>query len=175
MMQEQRERCASDVMQRDIITIAPEMQILDVYRMFVEEEIHGAPVVDESGNVRGVVSTLDLLRVVREELEPGAGATATSYFREELPFSSHMKMPDDLQDRVQQLTAYDAATRELVSVRSTTTVEEVARVMLQQHIHRVLVIDDGELLGVISSFDLLRVVAKLDRPASKPRATGYKR
>ena len=149
-------------MQRDVITIAPEMSILDVYRMFVEEEIHGAPVVDDRGAVRGVVSTMDLLRVVRDELDPGAGRTATTYFRDELAYSGpSYRVSDDMQDRMQQLTAEDAATRELVTVRPDATVEEIARKMLDQHIHRVLVVDaEHELLGVISSFDLLRVVAK---------------
>ena len=36
---------ARDLMQRDIITVSPDMPILDVYRLFVEEEIHGAPAV----------------------------------------------------------------------------------------------------------------------------------
>jgi CBS domain-containing protein len=76
---------ASDLMERDVITITPETRILDIHRLFVEEEIHGAPVVGEDGLVQGVISTLDLLRVVRDELEPGAGSTATTYFREELP------------------------------------------------------------------------------------------
>lgn len=166
-------------MQQDVITISPETPILDVYRMFVEEEIHGAPMVDEDGAVRGVVSTLDLLRIVRDELEPGAGVTATTYFRDELPYSGFdgARMPEDLQDRVQQLTANDAATRELVTVRPDATVEQIARTMLAQHIHRVLVVDDdGDLRGVISSFDLLRVVAKLDRPErGLARGTGYRR
>lgn len=132
------ERRASDVMQRDVITIAPQTPLLDVYRMFVEEEIHGAPVVDDAGAVCGVVSTLDLLRFGSEE-------------------------PYVARDSTGQLTADDAATRELVTVGPDATVEEVARTMLAQHVHRVLVVDrDRELLGVISTFDLLRVVASLD-------------
>ena len=71
---------ASDLMQRNVITLTPETPILDIHRMFVEEEIHGAPVVDEDGIVQGIVSTLDLLRVIRDELEPGAGLIETTYF-----------------------------------------------------------------------------------------------
>jgi CBS domain-containing protein len=136
MQQQTRERCARDLMQQDVITVSPEMPILDVYRMFVEEEIHGAPVVDDVGAVRGVVSTLDLLRIMRGDLEPERGAAAT--------------------------TADEVATRELVTVSPEASVEEVAHKMLEQHVHRVLVVDGaGELVGVISSFDLLRVVANV--------------
>jgi len=37
-------------------------------------------------------------------------------------------------------------------------IADVARKMLDQHIHRVLVIEGGMLLGVITTFDLLRVL-----------------
>jgi CBS domain-containing protein len=145
------EQRACDLMQRDVITVSPETPILDVHRLFVEEEIHGAPVVDDAGKVRGVLSALDLLRIVREELEPAAP-----------------------EDRVEDATAADAMTKELVTVKPTAPVEEVARTMLAHHVHRVLVVDeDRELEGVITSFDLLRVLAPSKR--ERIRQTGYRR
>lgn len=138
-------------MQRDVITVSPETPILDIHRLFVEEEIHGAPVVDDAGQVRGVLSALDLLRIVREELEPA-----------------------DPEDRVEDATASDAMTKELVTVRPTASVEDIARTMLAHHVHRVLVIGENrELEGVITSFDLLRVLAPSSR--ERVRQTGYRR
>lgn len=169
---------ARDLMQRDVIVVTPETPILDVHRLFVEEEIHGAPVVGEDGVVAGVLSSLDLLRIVRDEVEPGAGATATTYFRDELPYSGPdwTRMPDDFQDRMQTLTAADAMTREIVTVGPDATVEQLARRMLDQHIHRLLVVEDGALRGVITTFDLLRVLTPghESRPVLT-RATGYRR
>ena len=139
-------------MQREVIDVSPDTDLLDIHRLFVEEEIHGAPVVDEDGTVRGVVSTLDLLRVVREELEP-------------------------ILERRSELTAGDAMTRELVTVGLDATIEEIARTMLEQHVHRVLVTDGATLQGVITPFDLLRVLVG-KRPALDPalaHATGYHR
>jgi len=114
-------------MERDIITVSPETRILDVHRLFVEEEIHGAPVVTDDGAVVGVVSTQDLLRIVRDELEPGAGASASTYFRSQLPYSGPdwQSMPQDFQDRMQELTAADAMTRELVTISKDATIEEL--------------------------------------------------
>lgn len=169
---------AKDLMERDIITVTPETRLLDVHRLFVEEEIHGAPVVGEDTLVRGVISTLDLLRLVRDELEPGAGATSTSYFRDELPYSGPdwLGMPQDLQDRMQALTVADAMSRELVTVAPTASVDEIARTMLDHHVHRVLVCEDRVLLGVLTTFDLIRVLTRV--PAIEPlagtiRHTGY--
>ena len=152
---------AADVMERDVISVTPETRILDVHRLFVEEEIHGAPVVGEDGVVYGVISAMDLLRIVRDELEPGAGGLSSSYFRDQLPYSGPDwgRAPEDLQDRLQDLRASDAMTKEIVMVPPDMPIAQVARTMLDQHIHRVLVGEDRALEGVITSFDLLRVIA----------------
>jgi len=171
---------ARDLMERDIITVTPETRLLDVHRLFVQEELHGAPVVGEDTLVRGVVSILDLLRLVRDEFEPGAGATAATYFRDELPYSGSdwLRMPEDFQDRVQTLTVANAMSREIVTVGPGATVDEIARTMLEHHVHRVLVCEDHVLLGMISVFDLIRVLTRV--PAIEPYAglikhTGYSR
>lgn len=169
---------ASDLMERDVITVTPETRILDLHRLFLEEEIHGAPVVTEDGRVQGVVSTLDLLRAVRDELEPGAGSTETSYFRDELPYSGPdwVGMPDDLQDRVQALTAADVMTRELVMVRPDATIDQIVRTMSEHRVHRVLVGDAGELQGLITTFDLMRALSRVSPVVTaQVRHTGYRR
>jgi len=169
---------ARDLMERDVITVTPETRILDVHRLFVEEEIHGAPVVGDDRVVCGVVSTLDLLRIVRDALEPGAGATATTYFRNELPYSGPdwLQMPEDLQDRMQVLTAADAMTREIVVIGIDATVAEIAGAMLEHHVHRLLVVEDRVLQGVITTFDLLRALSRGGVPyPGLTRQTGYRR
>lgn len=172
---------ARDLMERDVISVTPETRLLDVHRLFVEEEIHGAPVVGEDSLVHGVVSTLDLLRLVREEFEPGAGATTTTYFRDELPYSGPdwLRMPEDFQDRMQELTVADAMSRELVTVGPDATVADIAGAMLEHHVHRVLVCEDRVLLGVIGAFDLIRVLSRVPPleapPVGRIRHTGYSR
>lgn len=145
--------CARDFMQTDVLTVSPETSILDIHRLFVEEEIHGAPVVDDTGIVRGVISTLDLLRVVSDEAQPNS--RSVPYFHAE-PWA----IPDQLPERLAALTANDIMTRELVTVSPDMPIVEVAQTMREQHIHRVLVIEDRELLGVLTTFDLLRAVTE---------------
>lgn len=48
---------ASDLIERDVITVTPSTRVLDIHRLFVEEEIHGASVVGEDGVVQGIAST----------------------------------------------------------------------------------------------------------------------
>ena len=67
-------------MQRDVLSVSPATSLLDVHRLFLAEEIHGAPVIDEDDrSLRGVISTQDLLRAVLDQeelLEPSSRCAA---------------------------------------------------------------------------------------------------
>lgn len=149
---------ARDVMQTHLITVEPETPLLDVHRLFVEEEINGAPVVDETGKLLGVISSLDLLREVESEHESPSADTV--YFRDILEFSAPdwAETSEDFQDRLGHVTVADAMTPGGVTVHPDAPVEEVAKTLRTNRIHRVLVVEDGALVGIISTFDLVRLL-----------------
>ena len=149
---------AGDIMQTEIVTVSPELSLLDVHRLFVAEEIHGAPVIDEDGVVSGVVSSADLLRVVAEE--HGSAGVAVDYLRDLVEFSGPdwASMPEDFQDRLCNLCVRDAMTAAVVGVSPDATIGEVARAVCENRVHRVLVIENDQLLGIISTLDLVAVL-----------------
>jgi CBS domain-containing protein len=133
---------ARDFMQTDVLIVSPETPLVDIHRMFVEEEIHGAPVVDDDGKVCGVITSLDLLRPAADEID------------------------------TDRLTAADIMTREIVAVSPELPIAEVAETMREQHIHRVLVIEDRDLLGVLTTFDLLRALVPDRRKLARSTLRG---
>jgi CBS domain-containing protein len=158
---------AKDIMQTEIHTVTRDTPLNNVHRLFLEEEINGAPVVDEDGRLLGVISSLDLLRAVHEEYVAESGRTLPIYFRENLPYSSPdwIRAPEDFQDRMAELTVGDAMIREVVTVTPDTPISEVAATMRRQRIHRVLVVSGEGLVGLISTFDLLQLL--IERPTLK--------
>jgi CBS domain-containing protein len=156
---------ARDVMQSQVLTVEPETPLLEVHRLFVEEEINGAPVVDETGRLLGVISSRDLLREVEREHE--SPSSDTLYFRDVLEYSAPdwAEGSEDFQDRLSRLTVADAMTPGGVTVAPEAPIEEVAKTLRTNRIHRVLVIEDGELVGLISTFDLVKLL-------ETPRAGG---
>jgi CBS domain-containing protein len=132
-------------MESDVLSVEPETPLVDVQRLFVEDEIHGAPVVDEDFRVVGVISALDVLRIVAERY-------------------------DDFETRLRDVGAADAMTDAVVSVSPDATAAEVARLMRAQRVHRVLVIENHELLGMLTTFDLLAALEATE-PA-RPHTTG---
>jgi CBS domain-containing protein len=153
-------RTARDVMQTYLISVNPETPLLEVHRLFVDEEITGAPVVDETGRLLGVISSVDLLRAVDEEHD--AASAGSRHFRDILEFSGPdwQEGPDDFQDRLGERTVSDAMTRGGITVTPEATISDVAATLRKHRIHRVFVVDGEQLCGVISTFDLVALLEK---------------
>lgn len=132
---------ARDLMEPNVLTIPVDMRFRDVQHLFVVTGCHGAPVVDGDGRVVGIVSAMDLLRV------------ADQAFDEDLD-------PDEEEEPgVNTVTALELATPDPVWVPPDAPVEQIAHLLREHRIHRVLVGAPGELLGVVSAFDLTRALA----------------
>jgi CBS domain-containing protein len=149
---------ARDVMQTRIVTVSPDDPLRTVQRTFVEEGIHGAPVVDEEGRVLGVITSMDLLRAAAEEAEVAPAEPA--YFRYDLDLHGFdwRRAPEDLRERLPDTVASDAMTTEILAVSPDTPVAGVARALRENSVHRVLVIEDGELRGIVSAMDLVALL-----------------
>ena len=151
-------KTAADLMQRSVVALSPEDSLLDAHRIFVEEEIHGAPVVDETGSVVGVVTSTDLLRAVSEEHE-SAGFAADALPRETLEFGPTLwTVPEDFQDRLANRTVGEVMTKNAWTVEESTRAREVAELLYRERIHRVWVVKEGTPVGVVSTLDLLPLV-----------------
>jgi len=147
---------AADIMQTQVVTVAPTDPLLSVQRLFFEEEIHGAPVVDETSRVRGMITSMDLIRAATEESDSSGGVDFTDAF-EELggPWDA---ASEEFQGRLGEAVVADAMTESVVSVDPGTSIPEVASILRENGIHRVLVVKGDNLLGIISSFDLIRLL-----------------
>ena len=146
---------AASVMTDSIVSVSPEASLRDVLRLFVEENIHGAPVIGDDGEIKGVISTSDLLRA--EENEQSTVVAETDYLREYLDFSAPDWSGDlvDFQDRLAQRRVDDVMTKSFASVPPDASIPIVARCLRENAIHRVWVVDGQKLCGVISAIDLM--------------------
>jgi len=148
---------ACDVMQDSVVTVSPEDTLHNVRCLFADEQIHGAPVVDDQGRVMGVISTSDLLRAsVEDAAVPRA---QVGYYEDGL---ASYDLSDDhvFEETLSGTRVADVMTLDKVSVPPDAPIAEVARTLSQNGVHRVLVIDDGQLLGIISSYDLIALLEK---------------
>ena len=154
---------ARDIMQTSILSLAPTTPLESVQRMFFEEEIHGAPVVDETGVVLGIVTSMDLVRSGAEQSDdPEPRPAAVEYLAEmlELSPSDRPNGAGRLEGYFGNLVAADIMTENPVSIDVTTPLPQIAQALAQNRIHRVLVMDGDQLCGIVSSSDLVALLAK---------------
>lgn len=151
---------ASDLMQRNVVSIGPEATIKDAVSLMTEYHVSGLPVVAGRRCV-GVISMSDILDFVGDGAESEADDSARHWFNPEAEqweeFFDFPLHPDQFEDSLVE----EAMTVDLVSVHRDCSARDVARAMQENEIHRVVVLDDDRhLCGVISAFDFVRAIAQ---------------
>ncbi|REE21437.1 BON domain-containing protein [Paraburkholderia sp. BL27I4N3] len=150
---------ASDVMTSNVISVTPEMTVREVARIFVDNGISGAPVVDADGHVAGMISEGDLLR--RTEIGTDE-RTRTSW----LDFWSASQEARDY-IKTHAVKVRDVMTTDVVTVQPETQLGEVAGILETRRIKRVPVTSAGRLVGIVSRANLVQALASVpDEPAS---------
>ena len=145
-----------DLMNPHIVTVSDDMTTDELARYLLEREISGAFVVDDQGRLVGVVSMTDIGRNLAEPSDDRS--TGSSFYRDDAAEPTL----DDLGQRfVEQraVTVRDVMTPTIHEVPVTATVSEAARIMVDRHIHRLLVTQGKDPVGILTSTDLLKMVA----------------
>lgn len=148
---------ARDIMRRDVICVPKDMDLRDLAKLFLEKGITGAPVVDEDGNLAGVISQTDLLyyHLTRDdELH-----IDTDYYQSVRFEGRHLPAGFQLEDLNTGCVA-EVMTPVVHSVVDSAAVDAVAGMMVRKHIHRVIVRRGRKVAGIITALDLLRVCWK---------------
>jgi predicted transcriptional regulator len=150
-------RHVKDLMNPDIMTVADDMTTNELARYLIEREISGAPVVDSDGRLIGVVSMTDIGRNVAEPADDESSRGSSFYG----DIAADLTLEDLGQRYVEErvVTVRDVMTPVIHDVPVTASVAEAARMMVDQHIHRLIVTQGKEPVGIITSLDLLKVVA----------------
>lgn len=142
---------AKDVMVPEPVCVEPTTNIRELARVFEENEISGAPVVDKDGRVIGVVSKTDLIRRCSEGTEDVPPAYLFEAICEQGGDDEEV-IPEPL------VCVEDFMTSDPVTATPETPVGVIARLMFEGRIHRVIVVDGGQFpVGIVTSLDLLGV------------------
>ncbi len=157
---------ARDVMQVDVRTVHPGIKISELERNFSHSNVGGFPVVD-AGRLVGVVSRTDIVR--KFALERNVEEALSDYYRdytappEESAASvagEAAAISETIGKRIDGLSVADVMAPTPVVTDSSAELFEVAQLLIEHRIHRVPVVDDGHLVGIITSTDLVRVIAE---------------
>ncbi len=142
----------SELMSRNTISVLPSTTVADAARIMLANRVSGLPVVDEKGALVGIVTEGDLMR----RAEIGTDGKQAGWLKSLLMPASVAS--DYVTTHARHVSG--VMTHSPVFVTPDTPLDEVAQLMLRKHIKRLPVLQDSQLVGVISRADLLRVLAR---------------
>jgi CBS domain-containing protein len=117
-------------MKRDLITFRPETNVLAAIRILLKNKISGAPVIDESGWIVGILSEYDCLKP-------------------NLISSYH----NDIGTLVKDYMSTD-----VITIKSHISLTEAAQLFIDQGLRRLPVVENKKLIGQISRRDILEAI-----------------
>ena len=120
----------SDYMAASLVTFKPEMEMRLAISLLVEKRISGAPVVDDHGNLVGVLSEQDCMKV----------ALSAGYF-------------DDYAGQVK-----DYMSAKVTTIDADTSILALAQLFIDSPFRRYPVMQNNRLVGQISRRDVLRAL-----------------
>jgi CBS domain-containing protein len=155
---------ARDLMTLEVLFVYDDMTLSELASFLTDHEISGAAVRDRAGKLVGVVSLTDLAAVAHGGSSPApvapvvGGAFYDQSWEDALDEwdSVTITLPEEGELRVA-----DIMTPSVLTVDADAPVADVARTMLDSHVHRLLVRDRvrDELVGIVTTSDLLAVLA----------------
>jgi acetoin utilization protein AcuB len=138
-----------EVMQPRVVTVTPTTTLPDAIRLTNQRRIRHLPVI-EDGELVGIVSDRDLKRAM--------ASSATTLEVHELTYL------------LNRLTVGEIMTRVVVTIRPLAPVEDAARLMVEERIGALPVLDGSRLVGIVTETDVLQLFVKAmgaDRASSR--------
>lgn len=125
----------ADYMTKRLITFSPDQPMFEVVQTLLKNKISGAPVMDQNGQLCGVISEGDCLKEVVK--------------------GQYNNMPNLAGH------ARDHMTTNVITIDPDTNIFDAADMFLSKRIRRFPVVDQGKLVGQISQKDIMRAVLKM--------------
>lgn len=141
----------SDVMTPQVLSVTPEASVATAAQLMLQKRISGLPVIDDHGNLAGIVTEGDFLR----RAETGTGRRRPRWIE-------FFMGPGRLADEYVRLSGRkvgDVMTHEVQTVPPDAPLEQAIRLMERRNIKRVLVVDGGKVVGIVTRANLLHAMA----------------
>lgn len=123
------------------VTISADSAITDALRVMRQNQVRRLPVLDEQGNMVGIVSEKDLLYA-----SPSPATSLSIY---------------EMHYMLSRLKVTELMTAEIITVSPDIPLEEAARIMADNKIGGLPVVEDGKLVGIITETDIFKVFLEL--------------
>ena len=137
---------ARDIMTEGVVTLSQDMKMLDAIQLFIREEISGAPVIDQNGNIVGILSEFDCLRV----------------------FASGEYTAEDYEEASQVGVFMRAGAH---TIEPELDIYSIAHLFTKHRVRRLPVVENDKIVGIVSRRDVLRGIDRMRSARHGPTGT----
>ena len=131
----------ADRMKKNPATASPEMSISEASAKMKAEKVHRLPVLDDDRHLVGVISEKDILLAA-----PSPASTLSTY---------------EINYLLSKLKVKNIMSRNPVTITRETTIEEAVRLMVENDLSCLPVMDNGFLSGIVSKSDLFKILLEM--------------
>jgi len=148
---------AKDIMTIHVKSVPSSWTMQKLANFLSDNNISGSPVTNSAGKVIGIATLKDIadfhLNAVNNDYESQLSEAEKKEARRlrMMIFEGFSTLPVEVNDIMTPI---------VFSVDESTPVKEVAKLMMQEHIHRVFVKNSETLTGIITTYDLLKIIAE---------------
>ena len=128
-------------MTRNPVTATPDMSIADATSLMKQEKVHRLPVLDKDKKLVGLITEKDILYA--------SPSPASSLSIHEMAYL------------LSKLTVKKLMSKNVVTINKDTTVEEAARMMVDQDLSCLPVLEGDKLIGIVSKSDMFKILLEL--------------
>ncbi len=128
-------------MTRNPVTATPDMSIAEASNLMKQEKVHRLPVLDKDKKLVGIITEKDILYATP--------SPASSLSIHEMAYL------------LSKLTVKKLMSKNVVTITKDTTVEEAARMMVDQDLSSLPVLDGDRLIGIVSKSDMFKILLEL--------------
>ncbi len=150
----------ADFMQRDVETVSPGDTLRNALGLMTENHVTGLPVMDANSRCVGLITSSDILNYEQEHSGASGESETVDHFDPETERWESVPLTAFGLEEFGDVRVSDVMTSELVWVERGSSLVDAACRMIEERVHRVLVLDtDFRLHGILSAYDFVRVVA----------------
>ena len=128
---------AFDYMTSKVITFKADQGIIEVIETITKRKISGAPVINDNGEIIGIITEKDCLRLIYDE--------------------KYHNLPPNKGNVINYMS------KKVVTVDSKTRIDELANMFMNSNFRRYPVLKDGKMVGIISRRDVLKACRKIKK------------
>jgi CBS domain-containing protein len=146
---------AKDIMTHEVITVTPDRPVSEVAQILMEKRISGVPVLNADRELLGIVCESDIIDQTKKLHIP----TVVNLMGYIIFLESGKKFEKELKKMI-GLVVGDIMTAPVKTVTPETSVEDIATLMAEGHVHSIPVMEGRSLIGIIGKKDIVHSLAR---------------